>query len=62
MFIKHNRWTSFNWPYVYFVRLLEYLIKKPPVPTTQATNILVKFKSCNALLRILLVRIRSYLK
>ena len=62
MFIKHNRETSFNWPYVYFVRPLEYLIKKLPVPKTQATNIFIKFKTCNALLRILLVRIRSYLQ
>jgi hypothetical protein len=62
MFNKHNCGTSFNWPYVYFVRPLKYLIKKLPVPTTQAANIFMKVKSCNALLRILLVRIRGYLK
>jgi len=62
MFIRHNRRTSLNWPYVYFARRLECLIKKLPVPTTQATNIFIQVKSCNALLRILLLRIRSYLK
>jgi hypothetical protein len=40
----------------------EYLIKKPPVPTKQATISLIKVRSCSALLRMLLVCIRSYLK
>jgi hypothetical protein len=62
MFIKHNRDTSFNWPTVYFVGLFEYLIKKLPVPTTQATNIFTNIKFCYALLRNVLVRICSYLK
>jgi hypothetical protein len=48
--------------YVYFVLPLEYLIKKPPVPTKWATVSLIKIKSCNALLRMLLVYIGSYLK
>jgi hypothetical protein len=46
----------------YFVRPLEYLIKKLPIPTTRATNIFIKIKPCNAMLRILVVRIRSYVK
>ena len=41
---------------------LEYLIKKPPVPTKRAKISLIKVKSCNALLRMLLVCIGSYLK
>jgi hypothetical protein len=43
-------------------RMTEYLIKKPPVPTKRATVSLIKVKSCNALLRMLLVCICSYLK
>jgi hypothetical protein len=42
--------------------MLEYLIKKPPVPTKRATIILIKVKSCNALLRMLLVCMNMYLK
>jgi hypothetical protein len=33
---------------MYFVRPLEYLIKKIPVPTKRATIILIKVKLCNA--------------
>jgi hypothetical protein len=47
---------------VYFVSSLEYLIKKPPLSTKLATISLIKVKSCSALLRMLLVCIRSYLK
>jgi len=61
MFIKHNWETYFTGPYVYFVRPSEYPIKLP-VRTTQATHIFIKDKSRNALFRILLGRIRSYLK
>jgi len=35
---------------------------KLPVPTKRATVILIKVKSCNALLRMLKVCFRSYLK
>jgi len=37
-------------------------ITKHPVPTKRATVILIKVKSCNALLRMLLVCIRGHLK
>ena len=37
-------------------------MKKLPVATKRATIILIKVKSCNALLRMLLVCTRSYLK
>ena len=40
---------------------LEYLIKKLPVPTKRATISLIKVKSCNFLLRVLLACICSYL-
>jgi hypothetical protein len=52
----------FNWRRVYLVWSLEYLIKKPPVPTERAIINLLKVKSCNALLRMILVCNRSYLK
>jgi hypothetical protein len=41
---------------------LEYLIKKPPVPMKWATVILMKVKSCNALLHMVLICIYSHLK
>jgi hypothetical protein len=41
--------------------LLEYLIKKFPVPTMQVTVILIKVKSWNALLHMLLVCNSVYL-
>jgi len=47
--LKHSR-NFFNWPYVYFIWLLEYLIKKPHVPTKRAIVILIKVKSCSAFL------------
>ena len=47
---------------MYFVRPLEYLSKELPVPTMQATVSLIKVKSCNALLRVLLVFIGTFLK
>jgi len=62
VFFLNNHITFFNWRCVYFVWLLEYLIKKPPVPTKQGTFILIKVKSCNALLQMLLVGISVYLK
>jgi hypothetical protein len=37
-------------------------VKKHPVPTKRATVFLIKVKSCNALLLMLLVCIRAYLK
>jgi hypothetical protein len=37
-------------------------VKKHPEPTKRETVILIKVKSCNALLRMLLVCIRGYLK
>jgi hypothetical protein len=43
------------WPF-------EYLIKKPPVPTKRATVGLINVKSCSALLHMLLVSTRSYIK
>ena len=43
-------------------RTTEWLIKKLPVPMKQATVILIKGKSYNALLRMLLASIRSHLK
>ena len=50
-----------NWRNVYFVWPLEHLIKKHPVPTKRATVILIKIKSCNSWLLMLLVCIGSYL-
>jgi len=47
--------------YVYLVCPLEYLIKKLPIPTKRATVGLINVKSCNALLDMPLVYIRSYL-
>jgi hypothetical protein len=41
---------------------LEYLIMKLPIPTQPATVSLFKVKSCKALLHMLQVNIRSYLK
>jgi hypothetical protein len=41
---------------------MEYPIKKLAVPTKRATIILIKVKSCNTLLRVLLVRIIICLK
>jgi hypothetical protein len=38
------------------------LIKKLPVPTKRGTMRFTRVKSCNALWRMLLIRIRSYLK
>jgi len=38
------------------------LVKKRPVPTKRATVILIKVKSCSALLRTLPVCIGSYLR
>jgi len=43
-------------------RLIEHLIKETPVPTQLATVSLIKVKSCNALLRMLLMCIIAYLK
>ena len=51
----------FSWWYVYFIWLLEYLIKKFPVPTKRVTVILIMVKSCNALLHMLLVCNSIYL-
>jgi len=51
-----------NWRYVYFVWPLEYLIKKLPVPTKFATVVVIKVKSRQAFLHVLLVCICSYLK
>jgi len=42
--------------------MTEYVIKKLLVPSKRATVILIKVTSCSALLRKLLVRIRSHLK
>jgi hypothetical protein len=47
----------FNWQYVHFMWQFEYLIKKLPVPTMQATINLSKIKSWNALLCMLLVAV-----
>jgi hypothetical protein len=41
--------------------MIDYLIIKLPVPIKRATISLIKVKSCNALLRMLLVGIRSNL-
>ena len=62
--LKSNRGTDVRstWQCVYLAWPLEYQIKKPPVPTKQATVILIKVKSCSALLRMLLVCIGIYLK
>ena len=46
---------------VYFVWSLEYLIKKPPVPTQQTTVSLININSCNALLRLLMVYFSIYM-
>jgi len=43
-------------------RVIEYLIKKLPVLSKRGTIILIKVKSCNAFLLMLLVCIHSYLK
>jgi len=52
-----------NRRYVYFLRPLVYLIKKPPVPTKREKISLSKGKSCNVLLlRMLLLRTSIYLK
>jgi hypothetical protein len=45
-----------------FVWTFEYIIRKLPVPTKRATVILIKIKSTNALLRMLLECISIYLK
>jgi hypothetical protein len=47
---------------LYFALSFEYLIKKAPVPTKRATVSLIKVKSYTALLLVLLLCIRSYLK
>jgi hypothetical protein len=44
------------------IRSAQYLIKKPPVITKWMTIIVIKAKSCNALLHIVLVRISSCAK
>jgi len=44
------------------VKPLEYLIKKPPVHTKRLTITLMKLKSCNSSLRMLLLRISVYVK
>ena len=41
---------------------LEHLIKKPPAHTKRATVSLLNVKSCNELLPMLMVCVRSYLK
>jgi hypothetical protein len=51
----------FSWRYVYRIWPLEYIIKKPPVPRKRVTIILIKVKSCNVLLPMLLVYIHGYL-
>jgi hypothetical protein len=51
-----------NYWCIYFVWLLEYVLKKFSLPTKRATVILIKVKSCNALLRMLLACILRYLK
>jgi hypothetical protein len=53
-----------NWRYVYFVSPLEYLIQILPVPKKRVTVILTKLRSCNDLLRMLLLYeyISFYLK
>ena len=53
-------WNFFNWQYVYFIWLLEYLIKKVPVSMKWATLSLIKVKSCNVLLRMLLMCIQIF--
>jgi len=53
---------NFDWRYVHFIWPLEYLIKKPPVHTKWARVCLITVKSDNALLHMLLIYIRSYLK
>ena len=51
-----------NWRSVYFVWPLEHLIKKLPVPTKLAIVVVIKAKSRQAFLHVLLVCICSYLK
>ena len=48
--------------FVYFVRQLEYLIKKLSAPTQWARVILIVIKSCNELLCVILLCISIYLK
>jgi len=43
-------------------RMTDYIIKKHPVSTKRATEVLMKVKSCNTLLHMLLLCICSYLK
>ena len=50
----------FNWRYVNFVWPLEHLIKKPPVPKKRLT--VIKVKSGNTLLPMILECIRRYVK
>jgi hypothetical protein len=45
-----------------FLRMTEYPATKPPVPTKRATFTSIRVKLSNALLRVLLVCILSYLK
>jgi hypothetical protein len=45
-----------------FCMLLDYLTKKLPVPTQRATLCLIKFESCSALLRMLMVCFHLYVK
>jgi hypothetical protein len=47
----------FNGPCVYFVWPLEYLIKKPLVPTKWEKIVLIEVKSCNKMLLTLLIYI-----
>jgi len=43
-------------------RMTEYIIKKHPVSTKREAKVLIKAKSCNSLLHMLLLCICSYLK
>ena len=54
---KDNRGTFLIDHVFILFELLEYLIKELPVPTKRTTFIVIKVKSCNALLRMLLVHI-----
>ena len=45
-----------------FRMTVRILIKKLPVPTERATVILIRVKSCTALLRMLLICVSAYLK
>jgi len=47
---------------MFLLRMTEYPIKKPPVPTKRATFTSIRVKSSNALLCMLLACILSYLK